>query len=277
MAEPFSHPLWPLWLSRRKQQLFAGKISAFFFLLAVLALADGLQTLVRTDTNEIVLLAGQSDGVSGPCPLQNPVTTDLQARFSPSDTELRFELEGFFAGYLIGNGMWRGQVLAPHACASSEATLLVTFQGTPQGQKFHIRVFATEEDLRAHSPSLLYCHLGMRPFVLAACFAVVALLPALFTLVLGRKNLNLLQQLHLAEIFRVQDKVSENGSQRFLWCADYGESLKIGQALSVFSAEGDALGQAVVVSQNKRVLCLSMSDTSPVSSGCLVQLHHPST
>lgn len=274
MAEPFSHPSLSLWQARRKQQLLAGKICAFFFLCALLALIDGLQTLLRTDTDEILLMAGQSDGISGPCPLQNPVSTDLEVRFTPADTTLRFELEGFFAGYLIGNGMWRGRLIAPENQASSDVSLVVAFKGTAKGQKFRIHVFANEEDLRAQTPSFILRLFGLQAFVVAGVLALVALLPALVNYALGRNNLKLLQKLRLAEVFRVQSKETDQGQKLLLWCtAKGGEKLRIGENVAVFSTEGKSLGEAAIVSKEKQVFCLRMEPEQAVSAGCLVDLH----
>ena len=77
------HPFWLDWRKRRRLQVRIGQISALFFLFAALALLDGLQMLVRTDTNEITLLAGEKEGLSGPCPFQNPVESDFAVHFSP--------------------------------------------------------------------------------------------------------------------------------------------------------------------------------------------------
>ena len=275
MAEPFSSPLWSLWQSRRTQQLLAGKLCACLFLCALLALFDGLQTLLRTDADEITLLAGQSDGISGPCPLQNPVRSDLEVRFNPADTALSFELEGFFAGYLIGNGMWRGNIIAPKELATADVSLVVAFKGSPKGQKFRIHVYASEDDLRSQTPSLILRYFGLQAFAVAAIFAMAALLPALINVALGRKNLKLLQELRLAEIFRVQSKPTDKGEALFLWCsAKGGEQLRNGQTLPVFAISGEPLGEAAIVSQEKKVFCLSMQTALPVSSGCLVYLKH---
>ena len=100
--------IWKRYTRARHQQVLAGKTGAIFLCIALLLLVDGLVALMRTDTSRIDLLAGETASISGPLAVEAPVQGDVEARFIPGDTPLRFEVDGFFAGHWFGNGMWRG-------------------------------------------------------------------------------------------------------------------------------------------------------------------------
>ena len=262
---------WQIWHKRRAWQILIGKISAIFFLCAVIMLADGLQTLVRTSSTTIVLEAGQTEGVSGPCPFQNPVQSDLTATFEPKEANLEFKLEGFFAGYLVGNGMWRGQVKALDLAKTGQYKLRVAFRGAPQArQSFDLQVYATFDDLRAASYSYALCYLGLKPFWLAAILGGLAMILALGTYFLGRRNLQLILDLGFAEIFRT---TPPNVDPMNVWCSAQGTGrLKVSQKLAIFTTTGEQLALASYKSKVKNVLCLSLPYNPKVTSGCLVKL-----
>ncbi|MBO4368737.1 MAG: hypothetical protein J5803_01355, partial [Desulfovibrio sp.] len=261
---------WSLWRARRIKQVLIGRISAFFFLLAIFALLDGLQMLVRTDTTEIRLLAGESEGVSGPCPFQNPVQSDLEVSFIPKDAPLHFELEGFFAGYLLGNGMWRGRIIAPENVATQDCQLLATFRGMTEGQRFSLHIFANDLDARASSPSFILRFTGFQPFIVAAFLGAFGLIVGLFSFYFGRKNLALLKELGHAEIFRTSPAHTD---PMILWCSANGEAdIQKGNDVAVKSEQGKELGIAHVKTIEKNVLCLSMPYNRRVRCGCLVDL-----
>ncbi|MCR4666406.1 MAG: hypothetical protein K5657_03830 [Desulfovibrio sp.] len=261
---------WSLWQNRRRRQSLVGKISAFFFLCAALALLDGLQTLVRTDASEIWLIAGNSEGVSGACPFQNPVQSDIEATFMPKDAPVSFELEGFFSGYLIGNGMWRGTVSASSNATTQDCSLTVSFRGMTEGQRFRLRLFASPEDREHASPSFILRFFGLEPFIAAAFLAGTAFLFGFVSFLLGRANLSLLQDLGHAEVFRT---ASVEPEEVRLWCSANGRTdLRPGQILSVLNGSGESLCEGVVKHVEKNVLCLSVPVGIPVHPGCLVDL-----
>ncbi|MBR4741939.1 MAG: hypothetical protein IK079_03480, partial [Desulfovibrio sp.] len=144
--------VWAGWQKRRAKILGLGKLSAILFLFSFLALLDGVQMLLRSSANELTLLAGGSTGISGPCPFQNPVKSDLVLRFDPANAPLQFQLEGFFAGYLMGNGMWRGELCALEG-AEGKYRLRVAFKGMEEsGQEFFVHIYANADSFAAASP-----------------------------------------------------------------------------------------------------------------------------
>ena len=258
MERAFDAISWTLWRKRRQTQLLIGRISAVFFLVAVLALLDGLQMLVRTSVDEISLLAGATEGLSGPCPFQNPVESDLEVRFTPKEAPLHFALEGFFAGYLLGNGMWRGQLTASEQAESGDCQVVIAFRGLPEAQRFTVHVFADYDDYRKASPSFSTRFLGFAPFLLSAVLAGTAFAFGLVTFVLGRMNLTLLRSVGWAEIFRT--KAESDGTLTLWSSAVGGEGLVCGDRLSVISPEGEPLGTARVRDKVKNVLTLVMGE-----------------
>ncbi|MBQ7584740.1 MAG: hypothetical protein IJU40_00630 [Desulfovibrionaceae bacterium] len=262
---------WNLWYKRRSWLILSGKISAVFFLLAVLLLLDGLQALVRTSSDTISLVAGESTGLSGPCPFQNPVASDLKVSFTPKDGDLEFELEGFFAGYLLGNGMWRGVIKAKREAETKSYKLKVSFKGADaQGQSFSILIFHDFAAYCQAQPSFSLAYLGLKPFLFSAFLAALGFFFGLCTYLWSKKNLKLLNNLGYAEVFRLSPGPED---PRLLWCSSLGlGNLKVGDKFQVYSVAGKFLGLALLKSQAKNVLCLTISRQSQVSLGCLVQI-----
>ncbi|MBQ7607561.1 MAG: hypothetical protein IJU76_06280 [Desulfovibrionaceae bacterium] len=254
---------WILWRRRRARLFLIGRISAVFFFLAAVALLDGVQALLRTGHDEIRMIAGESEGISGPCPFQNPVASDLVLRI-PEDAPLTFELEGFFTGYLIGNGMWRGNLVAQKGAQTGVWRVTAFFRGLPEGQRFHVSVFADREAMQESSPSFLL-RFGCEPFFAATLLFLAGLFFATVTFVLGRRNTVLLRDLGFSEIFRAQIK----GDSVSLWCSAEGASVRVGEQSLVLDAEGHTLAHARVIRSEKNVFTL-VSDNLTVTDGCLV-------
>lgn len=261
---------WELWRKRRRIQQRFGIVSACLFIFAVLALFDGVQMLVRSSNDEISLLAGETDGVSGPCPFQNPVASDLIATFSSKDAPLRFELEGFFAGYLIGSGMWRGRVLCePHA-PTGTYTLEIRFRAMPNaGQRFTLLVYANEADMRAASASFLIVLIGINPFQCAGIVGFFALCIGIIVYRLGTANMALLHTLGASEIFRTSPR---GHNPMYAWCSQVSlPGSNIGHEMKVFSPQGREITRARVAKREKNVLCLTADPHPGLCSGCLVK------
>ena len=96
---------WKACLDVRVRQRVWGAVCALLLAFALLALVDGLQGMARNGSDVLELLPGDSVSLSGPLTIKNPVNNDLSARFTPPNSLLTYELEGFFSGYWFGNGM----------------------------------------------------------------------------------------------------------------------------------------------------------------------------
>ncbi|MBQ9537190.1 MAG: hypothetical protein IJU79_05315 [Desulfovibrionaceae bacterium] len=262
---------WTLWSRRRTIQMLIGNISAFCFLVAAVLLLDGLQTLVRGSHTTLQVLAGQMEGVSGPCPFQNPLPSDLRWEFTPQNPWLNFELEGFFAGYMLGNGMWRGQIKADPASSSGTYRLRVTFKGASQApQDFSIELYASFADFCAASKSFSLQYLGIRPFMAASLCAGIAFILGCITYILGRKNLSLLLRMGYAEIFRTS---APHAAEKLVWCSAKGcDQIRLGTTRPVYDSKGSFLGEVILHNRVKNVLCFKVPKDAEIPCGALICL-----
>ena len=133
-----------------------GKVSAFLFLLAIFAVGDAVQTMVRTPFNQIELSPGETARLTGPLPLETTVVSDLKpiflagAPFSvdgyllssltkgennpsgaaglaalPRAAELVFTPSESFRGFWLGGNMWRAVISATDSAMPGQYTLVI--------------------------------------------------------------------------------------------------------------------------------------------------------
>lgn len=276
MRSRFDPRLWDAAALARKRQHALGLVSGVLLAVALLGLFDGLLAEMRTGTNQLELLPGESLTLSGPAALKNPVTSDLVARMTPPDAPLRFSLEGFFTGYWFGNGMWRGEVAALPDAAPGSYGLRVTFRGAV-GQAPQVYTLVVHEDAaarRAASLSFLRRWLDVNPFVLAALCGAAGVLLGAATYVFGRRHVRLLAGLGCSEVYR---SGMADGDCR-IWClAAKSAAPRPGTVRMVLDGEGRVIGEARVGQWRKGSLELTLLDGQPVPEGCLVCLRPPST
>ena len=282
---------WQSCLQTRMRQRFWGAICAMLMGFVMLGMLDGLQGLARSGADVIEVIPGYSVPISGPLTIKNPVNSDLKAQFTPQSTALVYDLEGFFAGYWFGNGMWRASVRADVAAQPGDYTLKVVFRGAPASttQNYKITVYADEAAMRAASTSYLRRITGYNPFVLAAGCCGLALLVGVVVYRLGCSYIRQLTSLGCGEIVRVQHEAGNDQQPHpgHIWCLLYGlRAPASGTLCAVYDPQGVHLGNARAADANKGTLELNFdSFTSPaadagaassaVRSGCLVQLRPP--
>lgn len=271
MIPHLDQKLWQASRKTRSRQRVFGWFSAFLLAVALIGLIDGLLAQMRTGSDFLELLPGDAVVLSGPLPLKNPVTGDLQAQFLPDTAPLHFQLDEFFAGYWFGNGMWRGTVAAEPLAEQGSYALRVRFRGAAPStvQRFNVRVWEDKAARRAGSASFIHRFTGWNPFALAASCGIMALLCGLCVYGLGRRYARLLAALGCGEVFRLR---MEDGGCR-LWCLLHGlKAPAAGQACTVLDAQGNALGTAIVDVQRKGVLELLMREPEGVLPGSAVCL-----
>ncbi|MDR1855749.1 MAG: hypothetical protein LBR22_01100 [Desulfovibrio sp.] len=256
----------------RALQGLLGKVGAVCMLVAALCLADGMQSVIRSGNDEIDIVPGETLNVSGPTPLKNPVTSDVTATFTPQAPELRFNLEGFFAGYWFGNGMWRGQVSADDICPPGRYGLRIHFRGaSPQTDQRYTLIL--HEDARARqdaSLSLLMRHTDVNPFYPAAVGVVLGIASMAFTYVAGKRYLLQLNAMGCAEIFRAEPMDAESTR---CWCLGGKRPPEVGEERPVFDIDGNMLGTATVEKVHKGTMELHLPGHG--APGMLVQLASP--
>ena len=282
---------WRQCLQIRARQRCWGLLCALLLGIALLGVVDGLQGLVRSGANSIDMLPGGSVSISGPLAIKNPVSSDLQARFTPETPSLAYDLEGFFAGYWFGNGMWRAAVRADASVEPGSYGLMVVFRGAPASttQNYKITVYADDAAMRAASSSYVRRISGCNPFVLAASGCGLALLAGVVVYSLGWRYIRLLTTMGCGEIVRVQHEAADarQAQSGRIWCLLYGlRAPAAGTQCAVYNAQGEHLGHARAAEARKGSLELNFDEfPSPaadagathnaVRPGCLVQLRPP--
>lgn len=195
--------------SGRKKLAFArllGKISACVFLIAVLAVIDGLQTLMRQEFNAVSLCPGESATISGMMPLDTASHTDLAVELD-NLSGLVFRPIESFKGFWMGGRMWRASLTASASASPGKGTLTVVDmvplkkvgqttvpeeKGVPQpapanassatvmGQNpalvYSVTVWPSAAERDAAVFSFLSRHTGQPPFVVAGAATALALL-----------------------------------------------------------------------------------------------------
>ncbi len=273
----------------RQRQRRLGTVCALLLAVALLGLVDGLQGLMRSGSNTLEMLPGNVAALSGPLTIKNPVTGDIEVRFTPPDAPLVFSLEGFFAGYWFGNGMWRGTVAAETSAEAGEYQMRVAFRGAAAStaQNYTVVVHADTADMRDHSTSFALRLTGYNPFVLAAVFVGMALVVGVGVYRQGSRLIHKLVRLGCGEVVRVQEE--KDGVR--LWCLLFGTRPPYeGTVCAVITNDGRVLAQAragtaakgsleLFVAQRDRVQNEaenSHEQTSfAVRPGCLVCLRPP--
>jgi hypothetical protein len=170
----------------RKASLY-GKVSACFFLLVVLLVADGLQALMRDDFSRIDLFLGGQTMVSGAMPFKMKSYTEIIADIEGLDG-LEFTPFTDFKGFWFGAHMWRATLDAKNATATGRAVLtvvdLVPAKSTTSNatimvqnptQIYNITVWPSAETMQAAHYSLSRRLTGLSAFVWAGLFLAVGI------------------------------------------------------------------------------------------------------
>ena len=280
---------WDACQNIRQRQRKLGFVCALLLAVALLCLVDGLQGLMRSGATVLELLPERSAALSGPLTIKNPVTKDIEVSFSPPGAPLSFNLEGFFAGYWFGNGMWRGTVAATSEAEPGSYQMRVAFRGAAAStfQNYTVIVRADAVDMRANSTSFAKRFTGFNPFAVAVGFVGLSVLVGVGVYRQGCMLIRTLVSLGCGEIVRVQQ---EKGGLR-LWCLLYGSRPPYeGTVCAVITTEGSVLAHARAGTAAKGSLQLFISDNDraqnesgysseeisfAVRPGCLVCLRPP--
>lgn len=269
MEEFKRHNIWQTATRWRKVQKLCGMISALLFGIALLALFDGLQSKMRAGSQELDLIQGETLPVSGPCPVKNPLASDVKARLNPEDAPLSFRLEGFYTGYWFGSGMWRGHISCLPDAEPGHYEITISFKGASAQtvQKYLIRLYADVQTQRGESRALIKRLAGYDPFMVAAIAGMLALSTGILTFIGGISYMRELRRLGLYEAYRI-DHI--NG---MLWCAlAKNTAPKTGAMCHLYSPDGKFIGYATVKNWQKGKLCLYCENMKSVPDDCLIGL-----
>lgn len=103
---------------------FWGKVSATFFILASLAVVDGLQALARHDFNSFDLIPGETTFISGMLPEGVTTHENLEIRVE-GVRGITVRPVASFKGFWLGGQMWRAEVNVPEFAHAGQASLTV--------------------------------------------------------------------------------------------------------------------------------------------------------
>ena len=176
-----------------------GRVSAFIFLLAALAVVDALQTLVRHEFNTIDLVPGETVLVSGMLPAGISKYEDLVIEIQ-GDPNISFTPLETYKGFWMGGHMWRAELSAAKDALPGQAVVTVVDIIAPEtdsknfddrdrailfgGQQnpalvFGITVWPSESARQAGDISVFRRITGFPAFGVAAFAVFVALLAGL--------------------------------------------------------------------------------------------------
>ena len=278
----------------------SGLWSAFVLVLAILALLDGLQAVVRGSAYQLDMLAGQRESVSGPCPAVSPKPADVLVQIEPETAPLSFHFDAFFSSYWTGTGMWRGRIAAGTVEQNQRCLVRIGLRGIPaKPVEFEVRLWESATARRSADPSVVYSLLGVRPFSAALGLAMVGLGLGLWSFSQNRRLQRCLRELGYHEIFRIklvrgkefrqmfgrglnhtpQNRLPEGlspsspleGSALLMWCLPFDPPARMGEICRITDDSGRYLGEAVARQQGKAALELRLLGEGKVIPGCLVQ------
>ena len=239
-----SNSFWQALPALKERQRRTGLLAALVLGLAVLVLVDGLQALMRAGSYHLDIVAGQGTMLSGPIGIDKPRDSDLLVSVTPEGAPLSFRLDGFFASYWFGNGMWRGEIVAEQGATPGTYALSVRVRGTPASatQRYEVTVWSDAASLRQGAYSLTVSLLGFNPFWLSGILACIGVVPGLLSFLSGRRIVRLLWYAGFSEVFRTEAR--KDGSL-MLWCSgSKKEGPAEGALCEVVDAGGQLLGRA---------------------------------
>ena len=124
----------------------AGKACAFFFLLAALAVLDGLIAKFREPVNLFHLLPGDEVKIDGQIPENIKQTEDLT--YDSDSPDLTVAFAAIHSGYYLGGNMWRGRLLVGKNLSPGKYTVTVRPKELPRNKPgFQFRVVVHQNPL----------------------------------------------------------------------------------------------------------------------------------
>lgn len=256
----------------RDSQKRAGLWSALFFMLALLALLDGLQAIVRGDAYQLDMLPGMSESISGPCPAATPTESDLVVEIYPSDAPLHFDFEGFFASYWIGTGMWRATIHTSQEAYRSHSTVQVSFKNSTVTKplEFKIQIWEDRAALQAGALSWIKKLTGQNPFFMALVLGLAGSLCGIANFRLSRRVQTEYRRMGYSEIFRIKTGYKAE-DPTMIWSLPFIDAPRPGEMFEITDAHGEHMGEARVRQQHKTALELRLICGEGITPGCMVR------
>ena len=227
-----------------------GKLGMLFFLLASLAVLDGVIAKFFEPTNVFHLLPGDEAAVNGPLPENIKKTEELT--YSSDLPHLTLVFDSIHSGYFLGGNMWRGRLLVGREAAPGKYVVMVRPRDYPaEKPAYQLRVVlhADAGSQRRSFHSFLKRQTGRSPYL----FAVLLLPGIVFSWgavwLLSRRIDALEAAAGLAEIYHVQ---RQEGVLRLTFGLGHRHGLQVGDRVAILDPQGNyvAAGQVIEAAAN---------------------------
>ena len=277
-----------------------GKLSACIFLIAALAVVDGLQTLMRQDFNSVSLIPGETTIMSGMMPQNATGTGDLVVE-TEGLTGLRFNAVDAFKGFWMGGNMWRAELTADATASPGKGTLTVVdmvpmkkvgstavrdedsprkpappeeaapapVMGQNPALVYAVTVWASAAEREAAEISFLRRFTGQPPFAVAGVAAVFALLAGICNFVFFAKAESRLARQGVFIIHGVK-KQADGPHASFAHAGQDG--FEPGERMLLYDTQWREQGEGVIASKDRIKGFVRFSPERPPRYGWLVAL-----
>jgi hypothetical protein len=245
-----------------------GKAAAFFCMVFLLASFDGLAALFRQPVNTLELLPGQSVPIDGN--LSKDIESVAQLEFAGDSALMWVSFEGAHAGFWLGELKWRVKLTVSPAILPGEYRLSVDSKGSASTKPlsvFQIKVYKDYHSLREGSKSFLRRYLGFSPWVVFACFLMLACMAFGGVYRLSHRRDVLLAQQGKAEIYRIS-KIDGGCEVAFGLGTIHG--VEAGMQLALLTKRGDPAGHVQVREAYEADSVASAESACDIERGCLV-------
>jgi hypothetical protein len=239
-------------------RIWTGRLAAFLCLLLLLAFLDAFLARFLEPLNNIVILPGETQEISGP--VTGKIEHPQQLSYSSSSRELKVTFEEIKKGFWLGGLIWRGRLAVGSAIQPGKYTVIVPAAQTPASKsptRFQVEVFKDQGSLDNNSKSRIRRLLGMNPWLVALFMLVLVLAAFGAVFLISQKIEPLLVLERKAEIYRVQKGEG-------VWLITFGlgrnQGLSPGSSLFLLDDKGQTIGQVTAqeVSENQAVAAAGM-------------------
>ncbi|MFZ2089812.1 MAG: hypothetical protein WAU47_14675 [Desulfobaccales bacterium] len=222
----------------------SGKACALFFLLASLAVLDGITAKFREPVNVFHVLPGEEAEVNGPIP--EHIKAPEALTFASDSPDLTVFFDAIHSGYFLGGNMWRGRLAAGGNLAPGKYAVTVRPKDYPKekpGYDLRVVVYPDPLSQRAAFKSLIKSRTGTSPYLVAAAFLPFIGISLGLVYLLSRRIEVLQAEKGLAEIYHV---ARDEGQYRVAFGLGTGHGVNPGDQVTVLDPAGNYVGVARV-------------------------------
>ncbi len=225
-------------------RIIIGKACALFFLLAFLAVLDGIVAKFREPVNVFHVLPGEEAEINGPIP--ENIKTPQALTYTTDSPDLQVSFDAIHSGYFLGGNMWRGRLAVESNLAPGKYAVTVKPKDYPKdkpGYDLRVVVYGDPLSRQAQFKSLIRSQTGASPYLVAAAFLPLIGITLGLVYLLSRRIEALQAEKGLAEIYYVSRK---EGEYRLGFSLGTRQGVKPGDQVAILDPEGNPVGTARV-------------------------------